>query len=110
MLGRLHERAVVEGAEGLATAPAGRDEPGRAQPAEVPAHERLREPDMADEVRDARRPGREALDDPQAVDVRERTVEQADAPQVVRLVDDRGDRGTDAGAAGRMSLRRINVC
>ena len=91
------ERFRDERADRLAAAPAGRHDPGGPELAEVPADERLGEPDVIDELGDRRRAPGQPLDDPQPVDVGEGLVEQAQLAQVVGLIDDRGDRRADAG-------------
>ena len=63
-------------------------EAGGSQPTEMPAHERLGETDVLDEVGDGRRAVGEALNDPQPIDVCQRLVKPAQVAQVVRLVDD----------------------
>jgi hypothetical protein len=104
-LGDLAERLRAEGADGLAAGPSGDDEPGLAEAAEVVAHERLAEPDMVDQLTDARRPVGQAAHDPQPVHVGERLVEDADLAEVVGLVDDRGDCAADPGWRGQGGLR-----
>jgi hypothetical protein len=52
---------------------------------------------VLDEIPDGGRAASEATDDAQAVDVGERFVEQPQLAQVIRLVDDRGERRADAG-------------
>ncbi len=52
---------------------------------------------MLDEIPDGGRAAREAPDDPQAVDVGERLVEEPELAQVIWLVDDGGERRTDPG-------------
>ncbi len=63
----------------------------------MPAHQRLREPDVVDELGDAGLAAGKPLDDPQPVDVRERLVKGAERAKLIGLVDDRRDRGADAG-------------
>jgi hypothetical protein len=94
------ERLGDERADRLAAAPAGLHDPGRAELAEVPADERLGQAYVIDELRHCSRAVRQALDDAQPVDVGEGLVEAAQLAQVVGLVDDRGDRGPDAGGRG----------
>jgi hypothetical protein len=64
----------------------------------VPADEGLRQPDLLDQVRDRRVTAGQAADDPQPVDVRERLVDDPQLAKILRLVDDRRERGADAGA------------
>ena len=85
-----------EPADRLPAAPPGLDEPGGPEPAEVPRHERLGQADVLDQLGDGGLPLRQAADDPEAVDIRQRLVEQPDRPEVVRLVDDGGDGGADS--------------
>jgi hypothetical protein len=96
---RLHvERLRAEGADRLAAAPARGDEARGAQPAEVPAHQRLRQADVLDEIPDRGRAAGEAPDDAQAVDVGERLVKQPQLAKVIWLVDDGRERRADTGA------------
>ena len=78
----------------------------------MPADERLRQPDLADQVGDGRVTSRETLDDPEPVDVGERLVDDAQRAQLVRLVEDRGQRRADPGGGGTQRkssrARRIN--
>jgi hypothetical protein len=92
------ERFRPEPAERLAAAPPRLDETGRAKPPDVPAHERLRQADVLDEVAHGRMPVGQPLDDPEPVDVRECLVDDAKLPQVVRLVDDAGESRADPRA------------
>jgi hypothetical protein len=64
----------------------------------VPAHEGLRQADVLDEVRHARVAVRQALDDPEAIDVGQGLVDEAELAQLLRLVDDGRDGGPDPGA------------
>jgi hypothetical protein len=100
-------------AEGLAAAPSGHDQPGGAEPAHVPRHERLRQPDLRDELRDGRLAVRQAPDDPEPVDVGERLVDETQLAQLIWLEDGVGDRAANVGAGGaqgelREGDRRIN--
>jgi hypothetical protein len=52
---------------------------------------------VLDELRDRGGTGRQALDDPQPVDIGQGTVEQSDLAQLVGLVDDGRDGRADAG-------------
>ena len=81
----------------------------------MPADERLGEPDVLDELGHRGRAGRQALDDPQPVDVGEGLVEEAELAQLVGLVDDRrdgradpGGRGTQGRLPGGRRARRLN--
>ena len=112
----LGERLRAEPTDRLAADPPGRDEPGGAQPPDVPRDERLRQPDRSRRAR--RRSPR-----PWA---RTRTIRRrftsaralwtsAQLAQLVRLEDGVGDRAADAGAgrdsgsgAPSVERRRIN--
>jgi hypothetical protein len=95
---RLHvERLRAEGADRLAAAPARGDEARGTQPAQVPAHQRLRQPDVLDEIPDGGRAAGEAPDDAQAVDVGECLMEQPQLAKIIGLVDDGGERRADPG-------------
>jgi len=94
--GGFGEGSGPQAADRLAADSAGRDDSGGSQLAEMPAHERLAQPDVVDQLGDRGRGIREALDDPQPVDVGQRLVEQADLAKVIRLIDDRGDRRADS--------------
>ena len=92
------------------------DDPRRAELAEVPAHERLGQPDVLDQLGHRGCAGRQALDDPQPVDVGQGLVEQSDLAELVGLVDDRCDGRADPGgrrAQGRLPggrrARRLNA-
>ena len=74
--------------------------PATPEPAEVPRDERLAEPDPLDELGDGRLALGEALDDPQAVHVGERLVDDAQRAQVVGLVDDGRDGRADVRGGG----------
>ena len=63
----------------------------------MPAHERLRQADLLDQVRDRRVAVREALDDAEPIDVGECLVDDPQLAELVGLVDDRGDGRTDPG-------------
>jgi hypothetical protein len=52
---------------------------------------------VVDELGHARLAAGQPLDDPQPVDVGERLVKRAKRPKLIGLVDDRRDRGADAG-------------
>lgn len=55
---------------------------------------------MLDQLGDRGLRFREAADDPQAVDVGERLVDEAQGAQVIRLVEDGRDRRADSGWGG----------
>ena len=75
----------------------------------MPAHERLGEPNVIDELRYRRRARGQALDDAQAVDVGEGLVEAAQLAQFVGLVDDGGDRRADAGGRGGQDSAPLSI-
>ena len=87
-----------EPAERLAAAASRLDETGGPKPPDMPAHKRLRQADVLDEVTHRRMPVGQPLDDPEPVDVRERLVDDAKLPQVVGLVDDAGESRADPRA------------
>jgi hypothetical protein len=102
---------VSQAADGLASVSARLDEARRTKSGQVPAHKGLRQADVLDQVRDARFPLGQAAHDPQAVHIREGPVHDLELAQVVRLVDDRGQRRTNSsggGAQGTPPRRRIN--
>ena len=121
MLGEGAEGLGQEAGDGLAADAPGLDEAGDAEPAEVPRHERLAQPDPLDELGDGGLALGEALDDAQAVHVGEGLVDEAQGAQVLGLVDDgrdgradvRGGRcqgvAPDAGSGPRVRGRRINA-
>jgi hypothetical protein len=96
--GELLEGLGAEAADRLAAHPAGRDEPGGAEPTDVPRHERLRQPDLGDEVGDAGLRAGETPDDPEPVDVGQCLVDEAELAEVVGLEDRVRDRAPDMGA------------
>jgi hypothetical protein len=69
----------------------------------VPRHERLRQPDLRDELRHGRFAVRQPADDPQAVDVSEGLVDEAQLTQLVGLEDRVGDGAANVGARGAQS-------
>ena len=66
----------------------------------MPRHERLRQPDMGDELGDGRLALGQASHDAQPVHVGHDLVEGAQLAQVVGLGDGRGDRAADPGGRG----------
>jgi hypothetical protein len=64
----------------------------------MPRHKRLRQPDLLDEVRNGRVRLGELLDDPQAVDVGERLVDDTELAEVLGLEDRICDRAADVRA------------
>lgn len=66
----------------------------------MPRDERLREPDLGDELGDGRLRGREAADDPEPVDVGESLVDEAQLAQLLGLEDGVRERAADAGRRG----------
>jgi hypothetical protein len=87
-------------AQRFATVPACLDESGHAQPSNVPADERLGQPDLLDEIGHGCVTVRESLDDPEAIDVGERLVDEAELTELVRLVDNGSDGRPDSGGRG----------
>jgi hypothetical protein len=63
----------------------------------VPRDERLREPDLGDELGHGGLRNGKGTDDPQAVDVGERLVDETQLAQLVGLEDGVGDRAANAG-------------
>ena len=84
----------------------------------MPRNERLRQPDLGDELGDGRLGLGQRADDPEPVDVGQRLVDEPQLAQLVGLEDGVGDRAADAGgrrAQGTCSVtwldsrcRRIN--
>lgn len=75
----------------------------------MPRHERLRQPDLGDELGDGCLGGRQAADDPKAVDVGKGLVNEAQLAQLVGLEDGVRERAADAGGRGaqdRLQLGR----
>ena len=102
---------VPKPADRLPPAPTRFDETCGAKARQVPADERLRQPDMLDQVRDARIPLRESTHDAQAVHVGQCLVNDLELAQVVRLIHDRGQRRADSSRGGTQEVpprRRIN--
>jgi hypothetical protein len=74
----------------------------------VPRHERLRQPDLRDQLRDGRFGGRQATNDPKPIDVGEGLVNDAQLAELVGLEDGVGDRAANVGARGAQGdLRRL---
>jgi hypothetical protein len=71
----------------------------------VPRDERLREPDLGHELGHGGLRNGERADDPQAVDVGERLVDETQLAQLVRLDDGVGDRAANAGGRGTQDER-----
>ena len=101
-------------AQRLAPVPARLDKSRHAQPSDMPADERLGQPDLLDEIRHGCVTIGEALHDTEAVHVGERLVDEAELTELVRLVDDgsngranSGGGGGQRGVSGR-GVRRIN--
>ena len=63
----------------------------------MPGHERLRQPDLLDEVGNAGVGLGETPDDPQPVDVGECLVDESELSEILRLEDGVGDRAADVG-------------
>lgn len=66
----------------------------------MPRDERLAETHVLDELGDRRLTLGEPADDPKAVDVGERLVDEADGSELLGLVDDRREGGPDPGGRG----------
>ncbi len=88
---------MTEPAERLTAVSAGLDEAGGTQPADVPADERLGEPDLLDQVPHGCVTAGKAANDPEPVDVGKGLVDDPQLAELVGLVDDRGEGRTDAG-------------
>jgi hypothetical protein len=101
--GDLVEGLGPEADDDLASLALGRDKAGVAEPLDVMRDERLRKPDVVDEIGDRRVAVGQPPDDAEPVHVGERLVECPDAPQVIRLVDERGDGAADPGGGWRQS-------
>jgi hypothetical protein len=69
----------------------------------MPRHERLRQPDLRDELRHGRFAMGEPADDPEAIDVGERLVDEAQLTQLVGLENGVRDRAANVGARGAQS-------
>jgi hypothetical protein len=69
----------AQAADRLPSIPPRPDESGRSQPSDMPADQRLRQPNLFDQIRDRRASAGEATDDPKAVDIRQRLM---DDPQL----------------------------
>ena len=66
----------------------------------MPGHQRLRQPDLRDELGDGRLAGGQASDDAEAVDVGQGLVDEAQLAELVGLEDGVRDRAADVGARG----------
>ena len=87
-----------EAADRLAADASGLDETGSPKTADVPRHERLRQPDVVDELGDGGLGVGEPLHDAQPVDVGEGLVESAQGAELLGLVEDGRDRAANAGS------------
>ena len=74
-----------------------------AQPAEVPAHEGLREVNVVNQLRDRGRPLRQALKKPQTRGIRQGLVIGGHSAQLVRRSGNRGESGAYVGGRGHAS-------
>lgn len=74
----------------------------------MPRDEGLRKPDLGDELGDGRLGDGEGAHDPEAIDVGEGLVDEAQFAQLVRLEDGAGDRAPNAG--GRWAQRGFSGC
>jgi hypothetical protein len=63
----------------------------------MPAHQRLRQADLRDELRHRRGTGGEAADDPEPVDIGQGLVDEAQLTKLVGLKNGIRDRASDAG-------------
>ncbi len=100
-LGHCVEDVGLQLAQDLATAAAGSHDACRPKARNVPRDQRLAESDGVDQIADRGRALGKSPDDPEAVHVRERLVEYPQLPQIVRLIDDRGNGGADMGGGGQ---------
>jgi len=107
VLGEGAEGLGEEARDGLATHAARLDEAGNAETPEMPRHEGLTQPDPLDELGDGCLALGEALDDSQAVHVREGLVDEAQRAQVFGLVDDGRDGRTDVCGGGCQMMLRM---
>jgi hypothetical protein len=108
--GELVEGLRAKSTERLASTASGRDQARGSEPAHVPGHQRLRQPDLRDELGDRCLAVSQAAHDPESVDVGERLVDEAQLAELVRLEDGVGDRAANVGARGAQGeLRRIVV-
>jgi hypothetical protein len=106
MLGKGAESLGEQARDGLTADATRLDEAGDSEPPEMPRDERLAQPDALDELGDGRLALGEALDDAQAVHVRERLVDETQRAQVLWLVDDGRDGRADVcGGRCQMTLR-----
>jgi hypothetical protein len=63
----------------------------------MPRHERLAEPDVPDQLADGRGRRGEPAEDPEAVHVGERLVDEPQLSEILRLVDHGRERAADVG-------------
>ena len=94
--------------DGLATDATGLDEAGDPEPPEMPRDKRLAQPDALDELGDRGLSLGEALDDSQAIHVREGLVDEAQRAQVFGLVDDGRDGRADVRGGRCQRVLRIS--
>jgi hypothetical protein len=99
-----------EAADGLAADPPGLDQAGGAETADVPRDEGLRQPHVVDELGNGGLGASEPLHDAQPVHVGEGLVEGAQCAQLLRLVEDGGDRAADAGSGRGQGRLRFGAC
>ena len=66
----------------------------------MPGHQRLRQPDLRDELGDGRLARGQAADDAEAVDVGQGFVDETQLAELVGLEDGVRDRAADVGARG----------
>ena len=96
-LGEFVECLRPEAADGFAAMSPCLDDASAAEAADVPGHERLRQSDMRDELRDRRLAVRQAAHDPKAIHVGHDLVEGTQLAEVIRLGDGRGDGAANSG-------------
>ena len=106
VLGECAEGLREEARDGLAADPPRLDEAGDPEATEMPRHEGLAQPDALDELGDGCLALGEALDDSQAIHVRESLVDEAQRAQILGLIDDgRDGRANVRGGRCQMKLR-----
>ena len=96
----LRECLLAEAADGLAALAPRLDDASSPEATEMPRHERLREPDVGDELGDGRLALGQATDDAQAVHVGHDLVEGTQLAKFFGLGDGCGDRAADPGGRG----------
>jgi hypothetical protein len=107
VLGEGAEGLREQARDGLAANASGLDEAGDPEATEMPRHEGLAQPDALDELGYGCLALGEALDDSQAIHVREGLVDEAQGAQVLGLVDDGRDGRADVCGGRCQSMLRI---